>query len=109
MAGIPAEIEARLKPHLAAIARLFRAPRITLIVRGGDGGNAGGDLVLGNDNPTLALGALRARAVAEAEILAGTPEQTRVQFKPGPKVEFDSDSDSLDGVLRPSGNNFKRE
>lgn len=91
MASIPPEVQAALKPHLAAIAGLFLAPRITLIVRGLDGGNAGGDCVIGNDNPALALGALRARMVAEAEILAGTPEQMRVQFKRGAPVQFDSD------------------
>lgn len=104
MSAIPAEIQAALKPHLAAIARVFRAPRITLIVRGVDGGNAGGDLVLGNDNPTLALGALRARAVAETEILAGTPEQMRVELKQETPVEFDSDP----LPPGPSGKNFKR-
>lgn len=103
MPTIPPEVESALKPHLAAIARLFLSPRITLIVRGVDGGNAGGDMILSNDNPTLALAALRARAVAEAEILAGTPEQMHAELKHGTPVQFDSDPIPPG----PSGKNFK--
>ena len=75
MADIPKEIEERLRPHLAAIARLFKAPRITLIVRAPEIGNVTGDLVLSNDNPTRAIAALRSRMVAEAEIYAGAPNR----------------------------------
>lgn len=57
MDKVPDGIQERLKPLLTEIAQLFKAPNITIIVRGGD--NAPGDLVFGNDNPTLALAALR--------------------------------------------------
>ena len=64
MAEIPEEIRKQLEASLAGIAKLFKAPLITLIVRAG--GNSSGDLVLTNDNPTLVLEALRNRMVAEA-------------------------------------------
>lgn len=78
MADIPESIESQLKPYLTAIARLFKAPRITLIVRGpglGDEGNAKGDLVLTNDNPLFAGRALAALEIGRAQILVGTPVQ----------------------------------
>jgi hypothetical protein len=67
VSGIPKDVQARLRPLLTEIARLFKAPNITIIVRGG--ANAPGDLVFGNDNPTLALEALRAFMVREAKQL----------------------------------------
>lgn len=65
MAEIPEEIRKQLEHHMAGVAKLFKAPLITLIVRAGD--NASGDLVLTNDNPTLVLEVLRNRMVAEAK------------------------------------------
>ena len=76
MAKISKEVEDALKPHLAAIARIFKAPRITVIVRAPEGANVVGDLVLSNDNPTLVIAALRARMVAEAEIDVDQPGTT---------------------------------
>ena len=76
MAKISKEVEDALKPHLAAIARIFKAPRITVIVRAPEGANVVGDLVLSNDNPTLVIAALRARMVAEAEIDVDQPGMT---------------------------------
>lgn len=63
MPDIPADIQERLKPLLKQIAVLFKAPLITIVVRSGD--NAAGDLVLSNDNPSLAIEALRRQMVAE--------------------------------------------
>ena len=74
MAKISKEVEDALKPHLAAIARIFKAPRITIIVRAPEGANVVGDLVFGNDDPTLALAALRARMIAEAELFRDDPD-----------------------------------
>lgn len=108
MALIPSEIESALRPHLAAIAKIFRAPRITIVVRGPGDGNAGGDLVLSNDNPTLALHALRARAVAEGEILAGTPAAMNVWVKPPSDARPHFQNDDPGAILRPSGNNLKK-
>jgi hypothetical protein len=81
MAEIPPSIQERLKAHLAAIAAIFKAPRITLIVRGPEEGNAKGDLILGNDDPIYVSRALRARIVAESKILAGTPQEMKVTEK----------------------------
>lgn len=81
MPSIPKEIEARLQSHLTAIAKIFRVPRITLIVRGQtpeEGANARGDLVITNDNPIFVEAALRARMVERAQILVGTPVQMDV-------------------------------
>lgn len=80
MADIPKTIEDQIKPYLAAIARLFRAPRITLVIRGpgSEDGNAKGDLVLTNDNPLFAGHALRALEIGRAQILVGTPVQMDV-------------------------------
>lgn len=77
MGDIPKNVEDQLKPYLTAIARLFKAPRITLIIRapGGDDGNAKGDLVLTNDNPLFAGQALKALEIGRAKILIGTPVQ----------------------------------
>jgi len=46
---IPPEFQEPLQRYLTAIAKLFRAPRITVIIRSADNGNTQGDLVLGND------------------------------------------------------------
>jgi hypothetical protein len=82
MADIPKEVQDALRPHLAAIARIFKAPRITLIVRAPEGANVKGDLVLGNDDPSLALAALRARMVAEAELFRDDPDlHMKLQIK----------------------------
>ena len=67
---IPTEVAERLKLLLEAIARLFKASRITIIVRSPEDANATGDLVFSNDNPTQAIAALRAHMVAEAERFA---------------------------------------
>lgn len=95
MAEIPKDVQDRLKPLLASIARLFRAPRITLIVRAPDVGNVKGDMVIGNDDPTSVIGALRARMVDEAEIYAGTPERLRVAIKERSVVKDNLQSDPL--------------
>ncbi len=81
MAEIPASVQQRLQAHLTAIAAIFKAPRITIIVRGPEEGNAKGDLILGNDDPIYVSRALRARIIAESKILEGTPEQMRVLEK----------------------------
>lgn len=76
---IPPEMEAYLQIHLAAIARAFKAPRITLIVRGPEDGNVKGDLVIGNDNPVFVGRVLNAQMISRAKILAGTPEETEIR------------------------------
>ena len=81
MAAIPKDIEDRLRGHLTAIARLFKAPRITMIVRSPEEGNARGDLILGNDDPYLVACALKARVIDEAFLWAETPDKTRLQVK----------------------------
>lgn len=68
MAEIPEEIRKQLEVHLVGIAKLFRAPLITLVVRSGP--NAKGDLLLSNDNPQLVINAIRARMVERAEKFA---------------------------------------
>lgn len=67
---IPTEIADRLKLLLDAIARLFKASRITIIVRTPEDGNATGDLVFSNDNPTHAIAALRTHMEQEAKRFA---------------------------------------
>lgn len=108
MAEIPEEIKERLQHHLTAIARLFKAPKITLIVRGPEAGNAKGDLVLGNDSPTLALAALRARIIAEAEFLAGDAGPMLVQRKEPGHAAHTFHCDEITPATSPSGKNFKR-
>lgn len=81
MAEIPASVQERIKAHLVEIAKIFKAPRITLIVRGPEEGNASGDLILGNDEPMYVSRALRARIIAESKILEGTPQEMRVVEK----------------------------
>ncbi len=78
---IPASVQERLQAHLVAIARIFKAPRITIIVRSPEEGNAKGDLILGNDDPLYVSRALRARMIAESKILAGTPQEMKVVEK----------------------------
>ena len=73
MAEVPEDIREHLRVHLTAIAKLFRVPLITIIVRSPDGGNVGGDLHFGNDNPTLALDAFRKLLASEASKVADEP------------------------------------
>lgn len=108
MAGIPAEIESLLKAHLGAIAKLFKAPKITLIVRAPQFANASGDLILTSDNLTLVQMSLQSMMIREAHILAGTPEQMTVVEKPRTEVEPNMYGEDMDPRARPSGNNFKR-
>ena len=65
--AIPPEIAERLKALLKPIAEMFKASRITIIVRSPESGNAVGDLVLTNDNPTKIMEVLKAHMVSEAE------------------------------------------
>ena len=67
---IPEPIAERLKLLLEAIARLFKASRITIIVRSPEEGNANGTLIMGNDNPTKAMEALRTHMQAQAQSFA---------------------------------------
>ena len=99
LTAIPDDIQKRLQGHLTEIARLFNAPRITLIVRApGEPSNVKGDLILGNDDPLDVAKALRARMIGEAEILAGTPQAMRV-------VEKERDDGEYPGArLQPGGN-----
>lgn len=108
MAAIPPEIEALLKAHLVEIARLFKAPRITLIVRAPAGANVKGDLILTADNLTEVMACLRAEMVSQAEILVGTPQQMTVIEKPRSEARPKMESDNPMGGARPSGNNVKR-
>lgn len=78
MADIPDHVQRLLQEHLIQIARIFKAPRITLIVRGPDDGNAKGDLVLTNDNPLFVERALKAQVLARAKILADTPQEMNI-------------------------------
>lgn len=76
---IPAEIAERMKLLLEAIAKMFKASRITIIVRSPEEANSVGDLIFSNDNPTKVMEALRNHMVAQAQSLAdegarsGTP------------------------------------
>ena len=81
MPAIPPEVEARLKPALTAIAKLFRAPRITIIVRAPEVGNVKGDLVLGNDDLGKVAEALKALVVGEAVLFANSPDAMRIVEK----------------------------
>ena len=81
MAKLPPELEEKLRPLLTAIARLFKAPLITIIVRSPDVSNVVGDLVLSNDNPTRVIVALRAQMVAEAKVFAGDAREMTVSVK----------------------------
>lgn len=81
---IPPEIADALKPHLIAIKRLFKASRITLVVRTPEDSNAAGNLVLSDDNPTLVIQAIRAQMVAEAQRFADEGASSGVD----PKAEF---------------------
>ncbi len=78
---IPPSVQQRLQAHLVEIAKIFQAPRITLIVRSPDVANVKGDLVLGNDDPIYVSRALRARIVDESKILVGTPQEMKVVEK----------------------------
>ena len=98
---IPPEVQEDLQRHLTAIAKLFVAPRITLIVRGPEVGNVKGDLILGNDDPVHVAAALRARMVDEAKVLVGTPhEMTVVEKEPsdprtrGPRLQSGGPADA---------------
>ena len=77
---IPEEVAERLKLLLKPIAEMFRASKITIILRAPEEGNSVGDLILSNDNPTKAVEALRYHLVSEARRFAdegaksGTPE-----------------------------------
>lgn len=68
-------MEAYLQIHLHAIAKAFKAPRITLIVRGPEEGNVKGDIVLTNDNPVYVERVFRAQMIERAKILVGTSEE----------------------------------
>lgn len=81
MANIPPNMEAYLQIHLAAIAKAFKAPRITLVVRGPSDGNVRGDLVITNDNPLFVEAVFRAQMIARAKILVGTSEEIEVTEK----------------------------
>lgn len=76
---IPVEIADRLKLLLDAITKLFKASRITIIVRTPEDANSTGDLVFSNDQPHKAIEALRTHMVAQAQKFAdegaksGTP------------------------------------
>lgn len=83
--AIPAETAERLKVLLKPIAEIFRASRITIIVRTPEGSNATGDLVLSNDNPTLVMETLRAHMVAEAARFAAEAERSRAPGAEFPK------------------------
>lgn len=71
-------MEAYLQIHLAAIAKAFKAPRITLIVRGPEDGNVKGDLVLTNDNPVFVERVFRAQMIERGKLLVGAPEEMDV-------------------------------
>ncbi len=58
MPEIPTDIRKQVQQHLIEIAKLFRAPLITIIVRPSSD-NASGTLVLGNDDPMAVIGAIR--------------------------------------------------
>ena len=108
MANIPEDMQERLQHHLTAIGRLFKSPRVTLIVRGPELGNATGDLVLTTDDPLKAERALRARIIAQAKIFAGQPAEMDVYEKPATRPDLPMESQNVDLVLRPSGNNFRK-
>jgi hypothetical protein len=73
---IPQVVVEPLRRSLTAIARLFKAPRIGLVVLGPSGDvapNAKGDLYIGTVNPSVAIVALRKILVQEAEKFADDP------------------------------------
>jgi hypothetical protein len=79
--GIHRNMEAYLQIHLAAIAKAFKAPRITIVVRGPEDGNVKGDLVLTNDNPVFVERVFRAQMIERGKLLVGTPEEMDVTVK----------------------------
>lgn len=82
MAEIPPEIREKLEGYLTAIAKIFKSPVITLVVR--PGGNAGGVLVLGNQAYPEVIAAVKEVMVAEARRLADDdqPAETTATEKP---------------------------
>ena len=75
---IPEDVSERLKPLLKQIADLYQTSRITIIVRAPEGGNAVGDLVFSNDNPTMVAKTLHAHMVAEAQRFAAEGKRSGV-------------------------------
>lgn len=106
MASIPPEFEEILQRHIWGIRRLFKSPRVTIIVRAADDGNAKGDLVLTEDDPIRVMEALRARMIDEAKIFAASPHPMRLITKEASHVAPRVQSDPLDAISKPSGNNF---
>lgn len=87
MADIPPAIQEQLQRLLGGIARMFKSPKITLIVRAPHDaqGNSTGDLVLTNDNPLFAERALKTLVIGRAKILAGTAQEMDVtEHEPTP-------------------------
>ena len=81
---VPEDIAEKLKPLMAGIARLFQTSRISIIVRAPEGGNALGDLVFSNDNPTKVLETLRTHMVEEAKRFAAEGKRSGAD----PTAEF---------------------
>ena len=74
---IPPEIDEPLKRYLTAIAKLFRAPRITLIIRSADNGNTQGDLVMSQDDRLdKVIEVLTIHRIAEARRFAAEGERS---------------------------------
>ena len=67
---IPPEVAEQLKAYLKPIAWMFRTSKISIIVRGAEGGNAEGDLVFSNDHPAKLLAVLKTHMEAEARRFA---------------------------------------
>lgn len=81
MGEIPKEAQEVLQGHLLGIAKLFKASKITLIVRAPEDGNSKGDMHFGNDNPTIALETFRRLLVEEAQRRNVAPAPPTTQEK----------------------------
>lgn len=90
---IPPEIADRLQLLLKATAALFKASKITIIVRAPEDGNTEGDLVLTNDNPSKAMMVLRGHMVAEARRFA---DEGALSGKPGAEFPYYRNLDEID-------------
>jgi hypothetical protein len=67
MTGLPAHVEGEIAGHLDQIKRLFKNPKLTLLVRNDIGPGMDADVVMTDDDLTSAIDALvRRRALGPA-------------------------------------------
>ena len=98
---IPPEFQEQLERYLTAIAKLFRAPRITIVVRSSDSGNTQGDLVLSQDDRLdKVIEVLVMHRQAEARRFAAEGERSG---QPGAEFPYRRNIDELPTKERTDG------